>query len=139
MLYFLPTHAVLRLIEWVIYWMSSLLNEYFTEWVVAPHVSSEALTMQVVALWNEKLWNHPLLASWENCSLTSHFIQHKQENTPIRVFSIFFSTNNLSCLQDKAEQNFLVIFFSGRVICSHLHMSVLICSLSATCTLTVEF
>ena len=41
--------------EWVLHWISTSLNEYFTEWVLPPHVSSEVLKMQHPALWNEKL------------------------------------------------------------------------------------
>ena len=47
------------------YVMCTSLTEYFTEWVLAPHVFSQALTMQHAALWNEKLWNHPLPESCE--------------------------------------------------------------------------
>ena len=41
-----------------------------------PSVSSEALTMQLAALWNEKLWYHPSLGSCKSFflfSLTSRF------------------------------------------------------------------
>ena len=59
--------------EWVLHWMSTSLNEYFTEWVL--HISSEALTLQHATVWNEKLWNHPSLATCEVFffSVTSHF------------------------------------------------------------------
>ena len=64
-------------IEWVLNWMSNSLNDYFTGWVLhrmsislnehltecVLHVSSQALIMQHAALWNEKKWNYPSLAS----------------------------------------------------------------------------
>ena len=59
--------------EWVLHWIDTSLNEYFTERVLAPHVSSETLTIQHAALWNEEFWNHPSLASCEVFSLTSQF------------------------------------------------------------------